>query len=134
MHVKRTPCRCASFTKRRGVIEPHRLVVQQRRVERAGVMRLQIRARVRQQREAGGMRFREAIQRERGDVFDDLIDDFRRQPALRHAGAQVAFDPSHLFFESPEPERAAQLLGLAAGEVGHDHRHPQQLFLEQRDA
>ena len=47
----------------RRVVEPHRLVVQQRRVERRRVVRLEIRARVCQQREAAAVRV----------VHDDII-------------------------------------------------------------
>src|SRR5207302_1980878 len=44
------------------------------------------------------------------------------------------FDLLHAPFRSLETERAPQLLRLAAAEAGGDHRHAQQLLLEQRDA
>ena len=54
-------------------------------------------------------------------------------PLPRHARAQLHLDLLHAL-RSLEAHRAPQLLGLAAGEAGRDHRHPQQLLLEQRHA
>ena len=55
-------------------------------------------------------------------------------PLPLHAGAQLPFDLLHPLLGSLEPERAAQLLRLAAAEARRDHRHPQQLLLEERHA
>ena len=50
------------FDERRRVIETHGLVVEQRRIKRRGIMRLQIPAGIREQREAGRVRFGKPVQ------------------------------------------------------------------------
>ena len=97
-------------------------------------MHLQIRARIREQREARGVRLGKAVQRERRDRRDDLLRRVAGDALARHAVAQLHFDLLHPLLGSLEADRAAQLLGLAAGESGGDHRHAQQLFLKQRHA
>ena len=119
---------------RRRVIEPERLVVEQRRVERRRVVRLQVRAGIHDQREARGVRLGEAIERERRDRPEDALGRLARDAALGHARSQSSLDLSHARFGSLEPHRPAQFLGLAARESRHDHRHAQQLLLEQRHA
>ena len=76
LHVDRMEADAAALRvldQRRRMVEPHRLVVEERRVERRRVMHLEIRARVGEQREAGGVRLGKAVQRERGDRRDDLL-------------------------------------------------------------
>ena len=119
---------------RRRVIEPHRLVVEERRVERRRVMDFEIRARIRQQREAGGVRLGKSVQRERRDRRDDLLRGVAGDALPRHAVAQLDFDLLHPPLGSLEPERAPQLFGLPAGEAGRHHRHAQQLLLKERHA
>ena len=120
---------------RRRVVEAHRPRVQQRRVERGGMVRLQVRARVRDQREARRVRLREAVQRERRDRLDDL----RPAPPARsraspcRARSRSSIDV-HPLDRALEAHRAAQLLRLAAGEARGDHRDPQELLLEERHA
>ena len=97
-------------------------------------MRLQIRARVDEQREARRVRLRKSVERKRRDRSDDLLGRVAGDPLPRHAGAQLPFDLLHALLGSLEAERAAQLLGLAAGKSGRHHRHPQQLLLEERHA
>ena len=70
LHVDRMEAHAAALRvldERRRVVEPHRLVVEERRVERRRVMHLEIRARVGEQREAGGVRLGKPVERERGD-------------------------------------------------------------------
>ncbi len=55
-------------------------------------------------------------------------------PLLRHPLAQLHLDLLHPLLGALEAHRAAQLLGLAAGEAGGHHRHAQQLLLEERHA
>ena len=97
-------------------------------------MHLEVRARIRDQREAGGVRFGKAIQRKRGDRQHDAIGGVAGDAVLRHALAQQAFELLHALLGSLEAHRAAQVFGLPAGEAGDRHRHAQQLFLEQRHA
>src|SRR4030095_10505932 len=66
LHVDRMEADTATLRvldERRRVIEPHRLVVEERRVERGWEMRFQIGARVGQQREAGRVRIGRVVQR-----------------------------------------------------------------------
>ncbi len=116
------------------VVEAHGLVVEQRRGERRQVMDLEIRARIRQQREAGGVRFGEAVERERRDLLDDVLLRLRRDAVARHALPQFHLDVAHAQLAALEAHGAAQLLGFAAGKARGDHRHAQQLFLEERHA
>ena len=137
LHVDRMEADAAALRvldERRRVIEPHRLVVEERRVERRRVMHLEIRARVGQQREARRVRFGKSVQRERRDRRDDPLRGLAGDALPRHALAQLHFDLLHPLLGSLEAHRAPQFLGLAAGESGGHHRHPQQLLLEQRHA
>ena len=92
--LKRTPRRCASLTSVAGMIEAHRLVVEQRRVERRRVMHLEIRARIDDQREARRVRFGKAVERERRDRQHDAIGglagDAVLAPCPRAAGLRSA--------------------------------------------
>ena len=55
-------------------------------------------------------------------------------PFCGHAGAQPDFDFFHALLRALEAHGAAQFFGFASGEVGHDHRNAQQLFLKKRYA
>ena len=116
------------------VIEPHRLVVEERGVEGRRIVDLQIRARVGEQCEAGGVRFGKAVQRERRDRRDDLLRRLAGNPLRRHALAQLDLNLLHPFLGSLEAHRAPQIFGLPAGEAGGHHRQAQQLLLKERDA
>ncbi len=119
---------------RRRMIEPHRLVVEHRRVKRRGEMRLQIRARVDEQREARRVRLGKPVQRKRRDRSEDLFRRAAGDALPRHSIAQLPLDLLHAALGALEAERAPQLLRLTAAEPRRDHRHPQQLFLKQRNA
>ena len=118
----------------RGRVESHRLIVQHGAGEGGQVVALQIRAGIGQQRETGGVRFGKAVERERRDGAHDILLRLPGDAVARHAGAQLDFDIRHALFGALEAHGAAQLLGLAAGEAGGDHRHAQQLLLKQRHA
>src|SRR6266545_2792698 len=64
------------------MIEPHRLVVEERRVERRRMMDAQVRARVGEQREAARVALRKAVERERGDRVNDLFRGVAVNPAV----------------------------------------------------
>ena len=119
---------------RRRMIKAHRPVVEQRREERGGMVRLQVAAGVDEQREAGGVALGKSVERERLDAEDDLLLRLAGDAALAHAGAQLRLDGAHALDRALEAHRAAQLLGLAAGEAGRHHRHAHQLLLKQRHA
>ncbi len=116
------------------MIEAHRLVVEERGVERRREVHLQVRARVGEQREARRVRLREPVERERRDRRDDLVRRGAGDAVGRHALAQLALDRPHPALGPLEAERTPQLLGLPAGEARRHHRDPQQLLLEERHA
>jgi hypothetical protein len=119
---------------RRRMVEPHRLIVEQRRIERRRIVHLEKRARVRQQGKAGRVRLGESVQCKGRDGRDDLLRRFAANPPTRHAVAQLRLDLGHPPFRPFEPERAPQRFGLSPAEPGRHHRHAQQLLLEQRHA
>ena len=117
-----------------GVVEAHGLVVEQRRVEGRRVMRLEIRAGIGQEREAGRMAFRKSIQGEGGDRAHDGLRRLARDPLPRHAGAELPLHLVHGLLAALEAEGAPQFLRLAAGEARRRHGHAQELLLEERHA
>ena len=98
------------------------------------MMRLQVRARVRDQREARRVRFGESVEREGGDRLDDLVLRLLADAALRHPRAQPRLDLLHPFDRPLEAHGAPQLFRLASGESRRDHRDAQELLLEERHA
>ena len=98
------------FHQRGRVIEPHRLIIQKRRVEGRRIVSLQIRARIHEKREARRVRFRKSIQREGGDRSDDLFRRVAGDPLLRHPGSQLRFDLLHPPLRPLESECAPQFL------------------------
>ena len=64
----------------------------------------------------------------------DLIGGFTGDAPARHALAQLHLHLGHSPLAALEAERTPQLLRLAAREAGGDHRHAQELLLEQRHA
>ena len=115
---------------RRRAVKAHGLVVEQRGGERREIMALEISAGIGEQREAGGVRFWKAVERERGDGLDDLLLGRARDPVALHAGAQLLLDLFHARLRAFEAHGAPQLLGLAARESRRDHGHAQQLLLK----
>src|SRR5436305_14324598 len=67
----RCPCRFASVNSDAGEIEAHRLIVQNANGAGRETMRLQVSTRVRDQREAGGVRLGKTVEREGGDGLND---------------------------------------------------------------
>ena len=135
LHVDRmephaTPLRV--LDERGGVIEPHRLVVEQRRVERRWVMHLEKRARVREQRKAGGMGLGKSVERKRRDRLDDAFGGLAGDAVARHAVAELHLDLLHPLLGALEPHRATELFRLPAREARRHHGHAQQLLLEKR--
>ena len=114
------------------LIEPHRLVVEQRRVERRRIVRLEIGTGIDQQGETGRMRFGKAVQRKRRDRQHDAIGHLAGDAVACHALAQQPLHLLHALFGSLEAHRPAQFFRLPSGEPGHRHGHAQQLFLEER--
>ena len=116
------------------MVEPHGLIVEERRVERRRVVHLQVRTRIREQRETCRVRLRKSVQRKRGDRQDDLLHRVRRDALLRHALAQLHLDLLHTLLGAFEAHRTAKFLGLSTREPRSHHRHAQQLLLKERHA
>ena len=106
-----------------GHVEAHRLIVQNRTGKRGEILHFQIGRGIRNQREAGRMRLREAIQRERADVLNDVLLRRSIKSVGRHTRTELAFEILHPFPGPPHPYGAAQLFRLSAGKVGNCHRH-----------
>ena len=119
---------------RRRVVEAHRLVVEQRRVELRGMVELQIGAGIGEQGEAGRVAFGKTIQGEGRDRAHDLLGGGAGNSLARHPRPELRLHFTHACLAALEPERAPQLLRLRAGESCRDHRHAKQLFLKERHA
>ncbi len=119
---------------RRGVVEPHRPGVEERAQERRRVVRLEVGGGVGDEGEAGGVRLREAVERERGDPQHDVVGGLAGDPALGHPVAQLRLQLRHALDRALGAHRAPQLLRLAAREPRRHHRDLHQLLLEQRHA
>ena len=98
------------------------------------MVRLQVAARVGDQREARRVRLRESIEGERGDGFHDLVPRRGADAPRLHSRPQPRLDRAHPLHGALEPHGAAQLLRLAAREARRDHGDAQQLLLEERHA
>src|SRR5580658_10778559 len=116
------------------MIKTHWLIIQERRRKRRQVMAFQVSAGIGDQGKTCGMRFGKSIKSKRSNRPDDLLLCFAEDSVTLHASAQLFFDPFHSRFRTFEAHRAAQLLRFAAGKVGGDHGHAQQLLLKQRHA
>jgi len=106
-----------------GHVEAHRLIVEDRAGKRGEVLYFQVSRSIRNQSEAGRMRLREPIQRERADVLNNVLLRRSVKPVGRHARAELAFEILHPLPGPPHPHGAAQLFRLSAGKVGNCHRH-----------
>jgi hypothetical protein len=118
---------------RGGRIKSHGLVVEQRGGEGGQVVAFQIGAGIGDEREAGGVRFGESVEREGSDGENNFFLRVVRDFILRHAGTQPGFDFFHARLRAFEAHGAAQFFGFASGEVGGDHGEAQQLFLKERE-
>ena len=115
-------------------IETHGLVVEQAGVEFGGAMHLQVTARVGKEPETDRVRLGEAVEGERPYHFYNALDRRLAHAAFLESPAQFHLDLAHPLVGTVKAEGAAQFLGLAPGEVGHDHRHFQDLLLKHRHA
>ena len=97
-------------------------------------MHLEVRRRVREEREARAVRLREPVERERRDAAHDRLRGRAGDAVGCHAGPQFGLDRRHALDRALEAHRAPQLLRLAARETGDGHCDPQQLLLEERHA
>src|SRR5580692_3652349 len=96
---------------RRGV-KAHRLAVDERRREFGWVMAFEPGGDIREQGEAGGVRFGEAVLAEALDLLVDLIGELRRKASFEQAVAKLV---AELFDDAAAPpgaHGAAQLIRL----------------------
>ena len=117
-----------------GRVEAHGLVVEQCGEEFRRPVHLQVGAGVGQQGEADGVRFGESVEREGTHGLGDGFDDVRSDTLARHGLAQLGRGQGHLLVGTVEAQGLAQVLGLVAAEVGHDHGDFQHLLLEERNS
>ena len=111
-------------------VEAYRLVVEDGCGEHGQVVELQPGARVGDQGEAGGMRLREAIEREGADGQDDLLLCLGTDTVGVHARTELDLEGLRLVGGAAAAERAAQLLRLPTGEVSNHHGDSQQLGID----
>ena len=124
--------RIADEARRR--VEAHRLGVEQRAEELHLVVAAQPRRLVREQRERGGMRLREAEAGERGELVVDAVRRLRVDAVPRRALDEPLAERLQRLQRALAAHRAAQPLRLADREAGERHRHLQHLVLEDDDA
>ncbi|MNP01286.1 hypothetical protein D3C76_930950 [compost metagenome] len=115
-------------------VEAHRPTVDQRTGEDRRLMALQPTAGIAQQGKAGRMRLREAIAAKPLDLLEDALGKRQRVTIAQHALHQPFAVRFQAAVALPGCHAAAQLVGLARGIVGRDHRQLHHLLLEQRHA
>ena len=118
----------------RGLVEAHRQRVEQRAGEHRRFVALEPARHVDQQREAGGVRFREAVGAEALDLLEHLRGELAGVAALAHAVEDARLEVLDAAAALPRRHRAPQLVGLARGEAGGDDRQLHHLLLEDRHA
>ncbi len=126
------PARVLDQLRRR--IEAHRLAVQQPGEKGGGLMVLDPRRHVDQQRETGCVRLGEAVLAEAQDLPIDRFGERARVATLQHAVDQLALERFQAALAPPCRHRATQLIGFAGREAGRDHRQLHHLLLEDRHA
>src|SRR5262245_24775936 len=97
------------------VIEAHRLIVEERGVERGRVMTVELGAGVAEEREARAVRLGKPVERERRDRMHDLLRRLAGDSLARHALAQLDLDLAHALLAAFEAEGAAQLFRFGPG-------------------
>jgi len=102
-------------------VKSHGLIVEDRGGAIGQVVAFQIRARIRDHRETGGVRFGESIERKRSNRQNDFFLRLRRNSILRHPRSQSGLDLTHARLRPLESHGAAQVFGFAAAKVRGDH-------------
>ena len=131
-HFDAVPARVLHELRRR--VEAHRQRVEQRAGERRGLVALQPRGDVDEERERRRMRFRKAVFAEAQDLLVDLPREALGVAARRHAVDQALLEVLEAALAPPRRHRAAQVIGLARREAGGDDRELHHLLLEDRHA
>ena len=131
-HVDAVPARVLHELRRR--VEAHRQRVEQRAGERRGLVALEPRGDVDDERERGRMRLRKAVFAEAQDLLVDLPRERLGVAARRHAVDQALLEVLEAALAPPRRHRAAQVIGLARREARRDDRELHHLLLEDRHA
>ena len=118
----------------RWAVETHRLIVEQRTQIRGQVMKLRVRARIRDTRKRMSVRFGEhELAHRREDTHHLRL--LRRVEAVGcHPVDQPRLEAGEYSIRPFAAHRLAQLLGFAACEVRRNHAYSHDLFLKQRHA
>jgi len=114
---KRDAAAPAVLDEARRRIEPHRLAVQERRVERGRPVHLEPGARIRDQRKADGMRLGEPVEANEASDLIRYSTAGSLTPFLRNATVSVAFIRSSPLLGAREPDRPPELVGLGGAEA-----------------
>ena len=124
---------CITHQLRRGV-EAHRLAVEQRGQKGVGVVALQPRADIDQQRKAGRVALWEAVFAEALDLLEDALGVIRLVTLGHHAADQPFMERTEAALALPRGHRAAQAVGFTGREIGRQDRQLHHLLLKDRHA
>src|ERR1700722_18863430 len=122
------------FYQHRRHVKTHWLIVEYGAGERSQITHLEISRSISNERKAGGMRFREAIERERGNVLNNIVLGGSIETVLGHARPQLHLQLLHTLPRASHANGTAQLLCFRTRKISHRHGYAQELFLEQRGA
>ncbi len=131
-HLDAVLARVAHDLRRR--VEAHRLRVQQRGGEGVRIAAFQPGRGIDQQREAGGVAFREAVFAEALDLVEAALGEVARVAVRQHAVDHLALETADGADALEGGHGAAQFVGLRRREAGGDDGNLHRLFLEQRHA
>ena len=115
-------------------IKTHRLAVEQASEKRIGVVALEPAAVIGQQRKTGGVALGETVFTEALDLLEDALGVVLVVALGHHAPDQPVVKGAEAALPLPGGHGAAQLVGLAGGEVGREHRDLHHLLLKDRHA
>ena len=123
------------FHQHRRTVKAHRLVVQNRACKCCEVFHLEISRGIRDQRKAGGMRFRKTVERKRADVLNDRV--LRRRIDVLWQSCRREASPSRFFIRSQErriPTARRSSSASAPEKLATVMAMRKQLFLKERHA
>src|SRR5690606_20289925 len=98
------------------LVKAHRLTIDQSRDECRRPVTFEIAREIGEQRERGGVRFREAVFAESLDLLEDLLREFERIAACLHAIEQLLFEQVHRAAAVPCGHRTSEEICLSRRE------------------
>jgi hypothetical protein len=129
-HLDVMPAGVAHQLRRR--VKTHRLAVEQRATKCRRVVALEPGRDIDQQREARRMGLGEAIVAEAEDLPVQALGELGPIASFTHAGLESSFIRLETAASLPGRHRATQVVRLARGKAGRDHRQLDHLLLEDR--